>query len=930
MRCAEQTDIQLDPVGEKYMPNKDYSGDLFGSANDNGNVNRQRSQSPKPDQKLTCLGMTFESDNQRRDYFRSELRKLLPQLRETIGFPLGSDEDILSISDPPYYTACPNPWLGAIVAEWTAEKQLLNSQKKTGSIHQVRQPYASDVSEGKNNPIYNAHSYHTKVPHPAIMRYILHYTQPGDIVLDGFAGTGMTGVAAQLCSNPDPELRHSIEEEFRRNGIDAPVWGNRKAICSDLSPIASYIAHNYNTPLEAVEFELEAKHLLEEVRRECNWMYETDHRPKQSSFEPSGKGLINYTVWSDVFVCGNCGSDIVFWDAAVDQQQGEILDEFTCPSCGSIQTKRTTTKSFETVFDTSLAMSIRRVKAVPVLISYTFKGKRFEKSPDAGDLELLRKIEQTSLPYWFPTDELPDGDKVSDPKNKEITHAHLFYNKRELLWLSSLRHKALGSPKVFWLLISIVNTVSKLYRFVPQKPDYNGQGGGILNGTLYVPSLVRSLSVWSCLDRSLPRLCRAYFKSLKDQVVVSVNDASRYAIEDESIDYIFTDPPFGSNIMYSELNFLWESWLKIKTNSLSEAIENKTQKKSLIVYQEIMQSCFREYYRILKSGHWLTVEFSNTGAAVWNGIQTGLQRAGFVIANVAALDKKQGSFNSVTNPTSVKQDLVISCYKPSSEFDERFRVQSGEVNVWDFVAEHLSHLPISIRKDNSTTSVIERTPKILFDRLVSFYLMRNLAVPIDSAEFQNKLRSMFKETDGMIFTAQQLVEYEELKSKFGISKQLNLFLDVIYSEADGIEWLKGRLKSKPSKYQDLHADFRKANATTRRGEKEIELRTLLEENFIEGEDNTWRVPDPAEAGDRDLLRKKALMKEFSGYLTELVSAKPKRFKDVRLEALRIGFRSLWEKKDFSTLVRLADLIPQNLLMEDEMLLTYYDIAKDRV
>lgn len=46
-----------------------------------------------------------------------------------------------------------------------------------------------------------AHAYHTKVPHPAIMRYILHYTQPGDIVFDGFCGTGMTGVAAQLCGS---------------------------------------------------------------------------------------------------------------------------------------------------------------------------------------------------------------------------------------------------------------------------------------------------------------------------------------------------------------------------------------------------------------------------------------------------------------------------------------------------------------------------------------------------------------------------------------------------------------------------------------------------------------------------------------------------------------------------------------------------------
>src|SRR5690606_30079762 len=93
-------------------------------------------------------------------------------------------------------TACPNPWIKDIVDEWENQKP-----PKPGGYHYHREPFAADVSEGKNDPIYNAHSYHTKVPHKAIMRYILHYTDPGDIVYDGFCGTGMTGVAAQLCGD---------------------------------------------------------------------------------------------------------------------------------------------------------------------------------------------------------------------------------------------------------------------------------------------------------------------------------------------------------------------------------------------------------------------------------------------------------------------------------------------------------------------------------------------------------------------------------------------------------------------------------------------------------------------------------------------------------------------------------------------------------
>jgi len=149
--------------------------------------------------KVTVLGREFASDEERREYFRTELRTKLPELKKMEGFPLGIDDDIIALSDPPYYTACPNPWIADFVQEWESAKP---AQPKAYQ----REPFAADVSEGKNDPIYNAHSYHTKVPHKAIMRYILHYTEPGDIVFDGFCGTGMTGVAAQLCGDRDQVL----------------------------------------------------------------------------------------------------------------------------------------------------------------------------------------------------------------------------------------------------------------------------------------------------------------------------------------------------------------------------------------------------------------------------------------------------------------------------------------------------------------------------------------------------------------------------------------------------------------------------------------------------------------------------------------------------------------------------------------------------
>lgn len=217
-------------------------------------------------QPVTCLGMTFESDEARRAYFREELRKRLPELRKIEGFPIGEDDDIINLSDPPYYTACPNPWLNDFIEQWEMEKVQLKAEGKRSDNFEVKMPYASDVSEGKNNPIYMAHAYHTKVPHPAIMRYILHYTQPGDIVFDGFAGTGMTGVAAQLCGDTN---------EVQQVDVDNVRVGIRKGICSDLSPIASVISASYNLPFNPISFKKKAIEILNRVESELGWMYET-------------------------------------------------------------------------------------------------------------------------------------------------------------------------------------------------------------------------------------------------------------------------------------------------------------------------------------------------------------------------------------------------------------------------------------------------------------------------------------------------------------------------------------------------------------------------------------------------------------------------------------------------------------------------------
>jgi len=931
-----------------------------------------KNDAPAQDAKpVTCLGIEFPNDEARRAHFIELLRERLQdaEFRQIEGFPIGSDEDILNLSDPPYYTACPNPWIADFIAEWEADKK--NNPDRT--LNEVegyhREPFAADVSEGKNDPIYNAHSYHTKVPHKAIMRYILHYTEPGDIVFDGFCGTGMTGVAAQMCG--DREVVMSLGYQVKPNGtilqegIDEDgkmVWqpfsklGIRRSILNDLSPTASFIAFNYNTPVDVAAFDKEAKRILKEVEIECAWMYETKH-------SDSSIGKVNYTIWSDVFLCSECSHEIVLWDAAVDKDSGEVASEFLCPGCGVSWSKRTAERAFTMTYDQSLNRTIRQAKKVPVLVNYSVSGKSYTKAPDEYDFELLSKIENSKIPTWFPIDRLMVGKETRRNDPIGITHSHHFYTKRNLWVFSSFLSKTrtLFWKNHFWGAAKDCQSyATRMIKINIKRLLFGGgQFMGFVGGTLYVPSLHGEQSTLKSIASKVKKIPSNY-KNKMAQVDVIISTGSLSFSESQpskSIDYIFLDPPFGSNISYSELNFIWESWLKVLTNIEPEAIENDAHGKTLDDYRYLMTKCFREAYRVLKPGRWMTIEFSNTNAAVWNSIQTALTEAGFIVANVSALDKQQGSFKAYTTPTAVKQDLIISAYKPNGGFEERFQKEAQtEEGVWDFVRTHLKYLPVIKRQGTLILFIPERDPRILFDQMVAYYVRKGYPVPISSQEFQTGLAQHFIERDGMYFLPDQVAEYDRKKMKSGGPRQMILFVS---DEASAIQWLRQLIKDKPQTFSDINPQFMQQLGGWHKNEAQLDLRELLNQNFLcyDGKGNVpeqihsylstnwkelrnlpkdnatlvakacdrWFVPDPNKAGDLEKLREKALLKEFEEY-----KQAKKKLRVFRLEAVRAGFKKAWQERDYALIVAIAEKIPPKVLEEDPKLLMWFDQAVTRM
>jgi len=863
---------------------------------------------------VECLGIKFSSNDDRRAYFTEKLREKLkdPAFRKIEGFPVGDDEDILAMSDPPYYTACPNPWITEFITIWT-------QGRSTDAPYNVT-PYAVDVSEGKSDPVYRAHSYHTKVPHLAIVPSILHYTAPGDIILDGFCGSGMTGVAARWCDIAPRDFRSSLETTWKAEGRKPPQWGRRNVLLADLSPAATFTSSNYNLPLNITTFETLAESLLAALREETGWLYATRHNK-------ASNGTISFTVWSDVYACPECSHEIVFYEHALDSD-GRVLDEIECPGCGSLIAKNKLILVFSTVYDSAIRKTHESPKRLPTQIKYKCGGKSYTKTPDEGDLEIIRRANELPHPANAPHVQFPDMQmvRVGRMKTTNVTHVHNLFLQRSLHVLSRY-FEMLGQVQD----ISQRNALKMLaqHQFVNASimnryRPASSFGNSPLTGVFYVSSLIAEANVVDLLKGSVARISRMAKTKWgtwgRDGLAISTGSTTKLeGVPEGSIDYVFTDPPFGENIYYSDLNYLPESWHKVFTATSQEAIVDRAKDKDVFAYQRLMRDCFAEYFRVLKPGRWMTVVFHNSQNAIWNSIQESLQSAGFVVADVRILDKQQGSFQQLVSGNTVKRDLIISAYKPNGGFEERFQEKAGtEDGVWDFVTSHLRQLPVFVSKDNKSEQVIERQTYLLFDRMVAFHVQRGFPIPISSPEFHAGLRQRFPERDGMYFLPEQVTEYDHKRLEVKEVEQLQLFVS---DEKSAIQWVRSQLSKEPMSFKELQPIYMmEAQQVWEKHEQPLELRTILEQNFVEDK-GKWCVADSKNEVHLEQIRHRALLKEFQQYF----EAKGK-LKVVRTEALRAGFKEAWQKKDYTTIVQMAKRVPDAVIQEDPALLMYFDNA----
>jgi DNA methylase len=597
--------------------------------------------------------------------------------------------------------------------------------KANGTSHRppaVRSPFAdlydAALPAKRTGALYGAFPYPTKISPEAIALFIAAHTKPGDTIFDGFAGSGTTGLAALLCGNPPPELR----DQARRLGLKV-AWGARNAVLYELGALGAFVGKTLTDPPDPRAFAKAANEVLAAAEEAEGWMYEAT--------DPSGKtGSIRYMVWTDELRCPACRRLVTLWDACVSLDPAKIDSIFTCPCCTYEASLDTVERLTQTAPDDVLRETRRLRSRRPVRLCGRSGRTTWSRPATDHDVALIDRIALEPVPDSVPNVAIPWGDLYRRGYHLGITHLHHFYTHRNLLVLGGLWKRvnqyegALRDALRFWLLSYNASHATIMTRVVAK----TGQKDLVVTsgqpGVLYVSGLPVEKNLHSGLRRKLATITKAFetLHGSKGKVEVRQQSSCHVDLPDRSIDYVFTDPPFGGNIPYAEVNFLNEAWLDRYTDRAEEAIISDHQDKTIGEYQDLLTGALREAHRILKPGRKATLVFHSATAEVWNALQQAYSSAGFGVERASVLDKSQGSFKQVTTLGAVRGDPVLLLGKRAAR--EAQAIQC----VWS-VAEQL-HTEAAMAGDPA-----EQTPQRLYSRLVAYFLSHHQEIPLDADVF---------------------------------------------------------------------------------------------------------------------------------------------------------------------------------------------------
>jgi len=564
------------------------------------------------------------------------------------------------------------------------------------------------ISPQAHTPMYLMHKYWARKPHNVVGEYIEHYSKKGEIVLDPFVGSGVTAI-----------------EALKRG---------RKAVVIDLDPIATFITRMTLKPINLKKFEEAFRKIENEVRKDIEKLYTT-------TCPNCGQECLEaYVIWSDMVRCETCNERVVMAKAV---KKGR---SFLCSSGHSLNLNNVIDTELIEIgceCEVCLKKSKKRVR---------FISKKLSES-DTQDKERLKKIAQQPIPYWYPKDVRLFYHNGKPFKKKEANNSvEDLFDRRSLIAHSIVYHEIERiedeeiRDMMKFVFSSNLHNVSKLnvVHHLRLRIGVHPSRGWVMH-SYWVPYLRVELPFWFYFKERFQHIVEGkresnkiipYYKEAKtfndlkkdSNIYISTQSALRLSeavkIPKESVQYVFTDPPYGGSIQYMELSAIWASWLKGEKKDSrfdlkfdEEITINENQKKNFDYYHKMLKASFEQIFSVLESGRWLTVTFHNTDIKIYNSIIKAVVLAGFDLEKIIYQSPAVVSPKALLQPYgSAIGDYYIRFRKPEKKQELLSESEIDRERYERIIANTVKHI-IAERREPVTYSIIINSYPTIFEEL---------------------------------------------------------------------------------------------------------------------------------------------------------------------------------------------------------------------
>ena len=337
-----------------------------------------------------------------------------------------------------------------------------------------------------------------------------------------------------------------------------------------------------------------------------------------------------------------------------------------------------------------------------------------------GETASVKKQEEI---LWIPKDEiLPKGSDVDSVLKlfypTQLAELSLL---RKLIMIKTTKNKEMR----YSLLLAFRNTIT-ICNLTYHVSSYNGGDSGVFRYYRY--RIAKEPTIEDIADTFKQKIKRiikgkkelqyspyfynSYFyplnKTIKNkeeaingEKIFQADATNLKEIEDKSIDYIYTDPPYGAKIPYLDLSVMWNAWLDFsidKSLREKECIEKGSLDKSRDEYYTLMKESLKEMYRVLKFNRWLSFVFQHQDPKLWQLLVDAAEEVGFEYAGSVRQNNGQTTFKKRQNPFSVLSGQLILHFKKVN--NPRTRIKDKVGDTFELVLNNIEAL---IARDNGAT-----------------------------------------------------------------------------------------------------------------------------------------------------------------------------------------------------------------------------------